>query len=139
MGRRFILISRKLPCTALSTSAIHPIVMPKRKQSPAVSSAPAVSVPANLQSSKRSLAFRFPVLVAVSLSLSSLLYSFASGFTAGDLSSVSRSPSDWWEIAGLLGWKTAELGVGWWGDYDGKPLRRFPYLNRRINFRFYRA
>lgn len=62
----------------------------------------------------------FPFLVLFSLTLSSALYTFASGFTAGDLSSVSRSIDDWWQVAGLIGWKTAELAVGWWGEYDSE-------------------
>lgn len=63
---------------------------------------------------------RFPLLVLSSLTLSSALYTFASHFTAGDLSSVSRSIDDWWQVAGLIGWKTAELAVGWWGEYDSE-------------------
>lgn len=63
-------------------------------------------------------ALHFPVLVVLSLTLSATLYTVASGFTAGDLSSVSRKLDDWWEVAGLIGWKTAELAVGWWGGYD---------------------
>ncbi|KAI4134529.1 MAG: hypothetical protein LQ347_001452 [Umbilicaria vellea] len=64
-------------------------------------------------------ALRFPLLVVFSLTLSSVFYSLSSAFTAGDLSSVSRSLNDWWEVAGLVGWKATELAVGWWGEYDG--------------------
>jgi len=63
---------------------------------------------------------RFPLLVLISLTSSSVLYSLSSAITAGDLSSVSKSLNDWWEITGLLGWKTAQLAVGWWGGYDGQ-------------------
>ena len=63
---------------------------------------------------------RFPLLVLLNLSLSALFYSLASGVTAGDLSTVSRSINDWWEVAGLLAWKASELAAGWWGQYDGK-------------------
>lgn len=63
---------------------------------------------------------RFPLLVLFSLTLSSVLYTAASSFTAGDLSSVSRSIDDWWQVAGLIGWKTTELAVGWWGEYDSE-------------------
>ena len=70
---------------------------------------PASSVPAPLQ---------FPLLVLLSLTLSAFLYSFTSEFTAGDLSSVSRSINDWGEVVGLLAVKTMELAVGWWGEYD---------------------
>ena len=63
---------------------------------------------------------RFPLLVLISLTSSSVLYSLASEFTAGDLSSVSNSLNEWWKIAGLLVWKAAQLAVGWWGNYDGE-------------------
>ena len=66
---------------------------------------------------------RFPLLALVSLTSSSVLYSLASEFTAGDLSSVSKRLDDWWAITGLLGWKAAQLAVGWWGDYDGEDLK----------------
>lgn len=52
------------------------------------------------------------------MGLSSLLYAVASPFTSGDLANVSRTRDDWWEVAGLLGWKAAQLAVGWYGAYD---------------------
>ena len=62
----------------------------------------------------------FVPLAALSLTLSAALYSAAANFTTGDLSTVSRSLDGWWEIAGLVGFKVAELGIGWWLGYDGK-------------------
>lgn len=67
----------------------------------------------------------FPALVVLSLTLSATLYTVASSFTAGDLSSVSRRLDDWWEVAGLIGWKTAQLAVGWWGGYDRMLLKAY--------------
>ena len=49
---------------------------------------------------------RFPLLVLLSLSLSSLLYSLTAGYTAGELASVSRSLDQWWEVGALVGWRT---------------------------------
>jgi hypothetical protein len=49
---------------------------------------------------------RFPLIVILSLASSSLLYSFAAEYTAGDLASVSRSLNEWWEVGALLGWRT---------------------------------
>ena len=63
---------------------------------------------------------RFPYLIILSFGLSLTLYTLASRVTAGDLATVSRRLDDWYGIAGLIGWKTAELTVGWWGEYDGK-------------------
>lgn len=65
----------------------------------------------------------FPTLVALSLTISSALYSVASVFTIGDLSSVSRSLDDWWGVAGLIGWRIVVLAFGWWGEYDSAQLR----------------
>lgn len=61
---------------------------------------------------------RFPLLVLFSLTLSSILYSLVSPFTTGDLATVSKSRDNWWEIAGLLGWKATQLAIGWFGGFD---------------------
>ena len=63
---------------------------------------------------------RFPIAVLLNLTLSAALYSITSDFRAGDLSSVSRSINQWWEVMGLLGGKVAELAIGWYGDFDRK-------------------
>ena len=63
---------------------------------------------------------RFPIAVLLNLTLSASLYSITSDFRAGDLSSVSRSVNQWWEVIGLLGGKIAELAIGWYGDFDRK-------------------
>lgn len=92
--------------------------MPRKKQTPASSSPIEPLKP--LTTSKLSTTLRFPLLVVISLTLSSILYSVASAFTVGDLSSVSRSLDDWWEVVGLIGWKTTELAIGWLGEYDSE-------------------
>ena len=61
---------------------------------------------------------RFPLLVLFSLTISSFLYSLVSPFTTGDLATVSKSRDNWWEIAGLLGWKATQLAIGWFGGFD---------------------
>ena len=76
---------------------------------PAASPAPNSFLPPRL---------RFPLLVLSSLTLSSLLYSLVSPFTAGDLATVSKSRDNWWEIAGFLGWKATQLAIGWFGGFD---------------------
>jgi hypothetical protein len=47
---------------------------------------------------------RLPLLVLLSLTFSSMLYSFTSSQTA-DLASVSRSLDQWWQIGALVGWR----------------------------------
>lgn len=49
---------------------------------------------------------QFPLLVTLSLTLSSLLYSFAADYTSGDLARVSRTLNQWWEVGALVGWRT---------------------------------
>lgn len=78
-------------------------------RSPSV--APSSSLPGSL---------RFPLLVILSLTLSASLYTFAADFSVGELAGISRSLNEWWEVVGLLGWRTTELGIGWWGEYDGQ-------------------
>ncbi|KAI4177094.1 MAG: hypothetical protein LQ343_000576 [Gyalolechia ehrenbergii] len=66
--------------------------------------------------------------------VSSALYSVASQYGTGDLATVMQRRDEWWEIAGLLAWKATELGIGWWGEYDGwdlaclTVLSHMPYL-----------
>lgn len=63
---------------------------------------------------------RFPLLVALNITFSALLYTLAAPITKGDLATVSGHRDEWWEIAGLLGWKAAELATGWWRGYDSE-------------------
>ena len=96
--------------------------MAPRKQMPngvvPIASSPLPGSPTLLPTSKLPSQLRFPLVVITNLALSALLYSFISEFAAGDLSSVSRSINQWWEVSGLLLAKTLELAVGWWGRYD---------------------
>jgi hypothetical protein len=57
-------------------------------------------------SSKIPPPLRFPLLVALSLTLSSLSYSIAAKYTAAELASVARKLDQWWEVAALLAWRT---------------------------------
>ncbi len=90
---------------------------------------------------------RFPLVVILSLTLSSLLYSFTADYT--DLASVSRSfsePDALLVAVGLVGWRTwvvalqwlgsilmrcyrFELGLGWFGNYDGYDLAALSLLS----------
>lgn len=100
--------------------------MARRKQTPVIDSSPtAPELPSKpLHTSTSQTWFHFPLLVVISLTLSSTFYSLASNFTAGDLSSVSRSLDEWWKVLGLLGWKSAELAVGWWCEYDSMSFKQ---------------
>jgi len=69
----------------------------------------AIAVPhgdAPLRASKLPAFLRFPLLVLLSLTLSSLLYSLLAEYTKGDLAIVSRSLGKRWEVGALVGWRT---------------------------------
>jgi len=51
-------------------------------------------------------ALRFPLVVVLNLFLSSLLYTFASEYTAEEYATVSRSLNEWYEVGALVAWKT---------------------------------
>lgn len=84
------------------------------------SSKPPATIPAASPASNSKLPaqVRFPLLVVLSLTISSFLYSLVSPFTSGDLATVSKSRDNWWEIVGLLVWKATQLAVGWYGGFD---------------------
>jgi len=82
-----------------------------------------------IRASKLPAFLRFPLLVLLSLTISSLLYSFVAGYTEGDLASVSRSLDQWYEVGALVGWRTFELGLGWFSDYDGYDLAALSLLS----------
>lgn len=51
---------------------------------------------------------RFPLLVVLNLSISSLLYSLSAVYlgSENDLAKVSRKLDSWSDVASLVGWKT---------------------------------
>ncbi|KZF22224.1 hypothetical protein L228DRAFT_148793 [Xylona heveae TC161] len=65
---------------------------------------------------------RFPLLVLLNLTLSTLLYSLAADHIAGELAGVSRSVNKWGEVIGLIAWRSIELGCGWFFNFDGVDL-----------------
>ncbi|KXT09441.1 hypothetical protein AC579_5984 [Pseudocercospora musae] len=65
---------------------------------------------------------KFPLLVLLTFSLSSLLYSLVADFTGPELASVSRDLSAGWHIAVMVGWKLVELGIAWYMRFDYSDL-----------------
>lgn len=65
---------------------------------------------------------QFPLVVVLSFSLSSLLYSLVAEVGAGDLAAISIHTESWLDVAGLLAWKTVLLAVCWFGGFDGMRL-----------------
>ncbi|KAG4432594.1 hypothetical protein IFR05_011919 [Cadophora sp. M221] len=82
-----------------------------------------------IRPSKIPAVLRFPLVVTLSLTLSALLYSFAADYTSGDLARVSRTLDQWRQVGVLVGWRTFELGLGWFGNYDGYDLASLSLLS----------
>ncbi|EKD13080.1 uncharacterized protein L3040_007163 [Drepanopeziza brunnea f. sp. 'multigermtubi'] len=84
---------------------------------------------AYIRSSKIPAVLRFPLVVVLSLMLSSLLYSFTPDYMKADLGRVSRSRQEWWEVWALVLFRTFELALGWFGNYDGYDLASLSLLS----------
>ncbi|TVY86945.1 hypothetical protein LAWI1_G006314, partial [Lachnellula willkommii] len=72
---------------------------------------------------------RFPLVVLLSFTLSSFLYSLSAPYTGLELAAVSRRLERWDEVVGLVGWRGIELALGWWGGYDGYDLAALSLLS----------
>ncbi|KAJ5551042.1 hypothetical protein N7535_001016 [Penicillium sp. DV-2018c] len=71
---------------------------------------------------------RFVLVVLSSLAVSSVLFTFTSGLTVGDLGPISKHLEEWWEVAGLIGWRAIEVGLAWILGYDGRDVASFLFL-----------
>ncbi|KAJ5130497.1 uncharacterized protein N7515_006536 [Penicillium bovifimosum] len=71
---------------------------------------------------------RFVLVVLSSLTVSSVLFTFTSSLTAGDLGPISKHLEEWWEVAGLIGWRAIEVGLAWILGYDGRDVASFLFL-----------
>ncbi len=72
-----------------------------------------------VRKSQFSAALRFPLVVILSFTLSSVLFSLVAEVSAGDLAAISKHTESWVEIIGLLGWKVVQLAVCWFEGFDG--------------------
>jgi len=46
------------------------------------------------------------------------------------LSAVSRTLRGWWEVGAVIGWRTFELALGWYGELDGYDITALGLLSR---------
>lgn len=76
--------------------------------------------PPPIRASRLPRHLRFPLLIIISLSLNVAALSILADGLGYELGSISRSRNETWQVAAHLGWKVAELAVGWYGKYDGK-------------------
>ncbi|ESZ96914.1 hypothetical protein SBOR_2708 [Sclerotinia borealis F-4128] len=73
---------------------------------------------------------RFPLVVVLSLVGSGLAYSLSAKYLDGeDLGRVSRRLEGWDELGVLFGWRSMELALGWFGNYDGYDLAALSLLS----------
>ena len=85
--------------------------------SPSSSFAPVRSNPA-----RKSLVphvLQYPLVVVLSFSLSTLVYSLIAEIGTGELASISKRLESWLDAAGLLAWRAVLLAVCWFGGFDG--------------------
>ena len=82
------------------------------------SSAPAKRDSLATPASKLPPSLRFPLVVLLNLSLSSLLYTLSAENLTGDLAQASRRHDTWQEISAILLAKCLELGISWFGGFD---------------------
>jgi hypothetical protein len=52
--------------------------------------------------------------------MSSVLFTYTSSLTLGDLGPISKHLEEWWEVGVLIAWRFAEVGVAWVLGFDGK-------------------
>lgn len=119
--------SSKVPMSAAKTKIPS---QNKRPSSPVAATANAISASAGAAAAAAKTAApspsapvlaqgSFPLVVLLSFSLSSLLFTIVAQVTAGDLAAISQHAESWVEISGLLGWKVVQLGVCWFGGFGG--------------------
>ena len=99
------------PRKAAQTNAVIP-------SSPMDSPPPLTPAPPTRTASKIPEVIRFPLVVIVSLSLSTLLHTLTAEISGFQLATASRALTEPWQIATLLGWKVVELFVAWTAGYD---------------------
>ncbi|KAK5122270.1 hypothetical protein LTR85_004181 [Meristemomyces frigidus] len=72
---------------------------------------------------------RFPLIVLLSFSLSTLFYSLVADWAGVELAAVSRTYDEQWQVGAVLTWKFAELCTAWYAGYDWKDLASLATLS----------
>ncbi|KAI1755423.1 hypothetical protein F4782DRAFT_488506 [Xylaria castorea] len=80
--------------------------------------------------SKLPTPLQFPLVAILSLVISELGYSVSWSFTQGVLATYARLPGTWTEVAAIMGWRLFELGLGWFGNYDGYDITALNLLSQ---------
>ncbi|KAI1074345.1 hypothetical protein F5B20DRAFT_574162 [Whalleya microplaca] len=80
-------------------------------------------------SAKIPKALHFPLVLLLSLAMSQLGYSMTWPWTKGELTAHVRLLSVWADVLLVTGWRIFELGLGWYGNYDGYDLTALNLLS----------
>ena len=76
---------------------------------------------------------RYVLLVLCSLSLGSILYTYASEYTDNQLESLSNPLEEGWEVGALVAWRGVELGLSWAMGFNGRPSTNYDSTTARAN------
>ncbi|KAK3713072.1 hypothetical protein LTR37_008757 [Vermiconidia calcicola] len=87
--------------------------------------------PRTYAASRIPAAIRFPLVLILSFSLSTLLHSLAAEYTGLQLASASRALDQDWQIATLVGWKVTELTTAWIAGYDYEDIAALTILTNQ--------
>lgn len=79
---------------------------------------------------KLPLAIQFPLVLVLSLAVSSVAYSLLSSHAKGELARVSKSLDSWEDVAVVAGMRILELAIGWFGKFDCMDMAALSILSR---------
>ena len=79
---------------------------------------PYIPAPKIMAASKMPAYIRFPLMCILSLSLSTLFYSFIADWAGFEFASVARDFTETWQVAVVVAWKFVELSMAWYAGYD---------------------
>jgi hypothetical protein len=115
--------SRRSSSAAGASSPTTTVVAITKAEGPTVAPSSSMS-----RASKLPKHLHFPLVAVLSLSLSALGYALTDPYTRAVLAPRARPLDTWEELALLTGWKVFELGLGWFGNYDGYDLAALSVL-----------
>ena len=100
-------------------SATNELILPPTTMDDDFAEAPeAPMLPRVPPATKLPAAIRFPLVVLISLSLSTLFYSLTADWIGVELAAISRTVEDEWQVGTVVAWKLAELSIAWYAGYD---------------------
>ncbi|CAN8097245.1 unnamed protein product [Discula destructiva] len=77
---------------------------------------------------------KFPLVAILSMSVSSLGYSFINEFTWGELATIMRPLDTSRDVSVMTAWRVAELAIGWFANFDSLDLAALNFLSHAPTF-----